>query len=77
MHSIVTAIASDPTADVNHLIMETLSVIRDLVNNDQEPPGSLLKLNVIADKEEGWQMVCTLYIISALHTIMRSIYLSP
>ncbi|GMR53804.1 hypothetical protein PMAYCL1PPCAC_23999 [Pristionchus mayeri] len=48
---------NDPAADVNHLIMETLSVIRDLVNNDQEPPGSLLKLNLIADKEEGWQTV--------------------
>ncbi|GMT00745.1 hypothetical protein PENTCL1PPCAC_30836, partial [Pristionchus entomophagus] len=48
---------NDPAADVNHLIIETLSVIRDLVNNDQEPPGSLLKLNLIADKEEGWQMV--------------------
>ncbi|KAF8368289.1 hypothetical protein PRIPAC_86118 [Pristionchus pacificus] len=49
--------SADPSADINHLILETLSVIRDLVNNDQEPPGSLLKLNLIADKEEGWQMV--------------------
>ncbi|GMT28716.1 hypothetical protein PFISCL1PPCAC_20013 [Pristionchus fissidentatus] len=60
-------ILHDPAADVNQLIMETLSVIRDLVNNDQEPPGSLLKLNLIADKEEGWQLVVRCLIETVPH----------
>lgn len=43
--------------DIQKLIRETLDVIRSLVNNDQEPPRSLLKLNMIADEERGWLMV--------------------
>lgn len=43
--------------DVKDLIKQTLTVIRSLVNNDQEPPSSLLKLNMIADKEKGWLLV--------------------
>ncbi|PAV76580.1 hypothetical protein WR25_19214 [Diploscapter pachys] len=43
--------------DIKDLIRQTLKVIRTLVNNEQEPPQSLLKLNLIADKERGWLMV--------------------
>ncbi|CAJ0944006.1 unnamed protein product, partial [Mesorhabditis belari] len=43
--------------DIKELIKQTLVVIRSLVNNDQEPPSSLLKLNMIADKEKGWLLV--------------------
>ena len=37
---------------VDSLVLETLLVIRTLVENDQDPPPSLLKLHNIADNEE-------------------------
>ena len=40
---------------VNHLVLETLLVIRTLVENEQEPPQSLTKLHAVADHEEGWR----------------------
>ncbi|KRX92557.1 RING finger and SPRY domain-containing protein 1, partial [Trichinella pseudospiralis] len=43
--------------DVKNLILETLSAIRHLVNNDQELPSSMLKLNLIAENEEGWLLI--------------------
>ncbi|MFH4973757.1 hypothetical protein AB6A40_000466 [Gnathostoma spinigerum] len=43
--------------DVRDLIRQTLTMIRSLVSNEQEPPSSLLKLNFIADKEVGWILV--------------------
>ncbi|KJH51112.1 SPRY domain protein [Dictyocaulus viviparus] len=43
--------------DVKDLIRQTLKVIRSLVNNEQEPPASLLKLNMIAEREKGWLLV--------------------
>lgn len=42
---------------VEHLVLETLSVIRTLVDNDQEPPPFMIKLHLIADKESGWLLV--------------------
>ena len=42
---------------VDKLILETLSVIRTLVDNDQDPPQAMLKLHVLADKEKGWLAV--------------------
>ena len=39
---------------VNSLVLETLRVIRTLVENEQDPPPSLIKLHAIADHEEGW-----------------------
>lgn len=39
---------------VNYLVLETLLVIRTLVENEQEPPPSLTKLHAVADHEEGW-----------------------
>uniref|UniRef100_A0A2R5LBY4 Putative ring finger and spry domain-containing protein n=2 Tax=Ornithodoros turicata TaxID=34597 RepID=A0A2R5LBY4_9ACAR len=42
---------------VEHLVLETLSVIRTLVDNDQEPPSFMIKLHLIADKESGWLLV--------------------
>ena len=39
---------------VNSLVLDTLLEIRTLVENEQEPPASLLRLHSIADKEEGW-----------------------
>lgn len=38
-------------------VLDTLAVIRTLVDNDQEPPPSMLKLHTIADKEAGWLVV--------------------
>jgi len=42
---------------VDRLVLETLSVIRTLVDNEQDPPQSMLRLHVIADKEKGWLTV--------------------
>ncbi|XP_035230318.1 RING finger and SPRY domain-containing protein 1-like, partial [Stegodyphus dumicola] len=42
---------------VDKLVLETLSVIRTLVDNDLEPPPSMTKLHFIADKERGWLTV--------------------
>jgi len=39
---------------VNSLVLETLLVIRTLVENEQDPPPSLIKLHAVADHEEGW-----------------------
>lgn len=39
---------------VDRLVLETLSVIRTLVDTEQDPPPSMLRLHVIADKEKGW-----------------------
>jgi len=39
---------------VNALVLETLLVIRTLVENEQDPPPSLIKLHAVADHEEGW-----------------------
>lgn len=44
---------------VDELIRETLGVIGTLVDNEQEPPNSMLKLHNIADNEEGWIQVVT------------------
>jgi hypothetical protein len=41
-------------ATVNYLVLETLLVIRTLVENEQEPPPSLTKLHAVADREDGW-----------------------
>ncbi|XP_018016845.1 uncharacterized protein LOC108673512 [Hyalella azteca] len=38
-------------------VLETLHVIRSLVDNDQEPPASMLHLHNVADKESGWLSV--------------------
>ncbi|XP_030754099.1 RING finger and SPRY domain-containing protein 1-like [Sitophilus oryzae] len=46
----------DP-AVVDRLVLETLGVIETLVDNEQEPPSSMLHLHNIADNEEGWIQV--------------------
>uniref|UniRef100_A0A5S6QC02 RING finger and SPRY domain-containing protein 1 n=1 Tax=Trichuris muris TaxID=70415 RepID=A0A5S6QC02_TRIMR len=43
--------------DVRCLILEALTDIRRLHNNDQELPASMAKLNLIVENEEGWNMV--------------------
>ncbi|XP_056638627.1 RING finger and SPRY domain-containing protein 1-like [Diorhabda sublineata] len=43
--------------DVDMLVLETLGVIATLVDNEQEPPNSMLLLHNIADNEEGWIQV--------------------
>ncbi|CAG5116476.1 unnamed protein product, partial [Candidula unifasciata] len=40
--------------DVDRLVLETLSVIRTLVDNAQEPPLAMLVLHKIADCDQGW-----------------------
>lgn len=39
---------------VDSLVLETLVVIRTLVENEQDPPPSLLRLHLVADHESGW-----------------------
>lgn len=54
------AIFAFPVVDsetVDRLVLETLDVIGTLVDNEQEPPHSMLKLHHIADKEDGWIQV--------------------
>ncbi|XP_005101311.1 RING finger and SPRY domain-containing protein 1 [Aplysia californica] len=40
--------------DVDRLVLETLFVIRTLVDNAQEPPLAMLILHEIADCDQGW-----------------------
>ncbi|KAJ8302942.1 hypothetical protein KUTeg_019338 [Tegillarca granosa] len=40
--------------NVDSLVLETLDLIRTLVDNEQEPPQAMLLLHKIADTEEGW-----------------------
>ncbi|CAH1973169.1 unnamed protein product [Acanthoscelides obtectus] len=42
---------------VEYLVLETLGVIATLVDNEQEPPHSMLTLHDVADNEEGWIQV--------------------
>ncbi|RWS31599.1 RING finger and SPRY domain-containing protein 1-like protein [Leptotrombidium deliense] len=42
---------------IDKLVLDTLSLVRTLVDNDQDPPPCLLKLHVIADREKGWLSV--------------------
>ncbi|XP_059477899.1 RING finger and SPRY domain-containing protein 1-like [Neocloeon triangulifer] len=56
--TVQTASTSCPIV-IDDLVLETLSVIRTLVENEQEPPASMVKLHVIADKEEGWLALVT------------------
>lgn len=42
---------------VDKLVLETLGIIGTLVDNEQEPPPSMLRLHNIADNEEGWIQV--------------------
>lgn len=49
--------ASSHQTKIDNLVLDTLSVIRTLVDNDQEPPPSMIRLHFIADKENGWLSV--------------------
>uniref|UniRef100_A0A1I7UJH2 RING finger and SPRY domain-containing protein 1 n=1 Tax=Caenorhabditis tropicalis TaxID=1561998 RepID=A0A1I7UJH2_9PELO len=64
----------DVRDDIKELIIETLEVIRTLVNNEQEPPQSLLKLNFIADEEKGWMLVvrALIYTVSHSETLFKN-----
>ncbi|XP_048005113.1 RING finger and SPRY domain-containing protein 1 [Leguminivora glycinivorella] len=42
---------------VDQLVLEMLGLIASIVDNDEESPVSLVKLHMIADKEEGWIQV--------------------
>jgi len=44
-------------AQVEALVLETLVVIRVLVENEQEPPSSLLSLQEVAGEESGWLLL--------------------
>lgn len=43
--------------DVNSLVLLTLKEIRRLVDNNQEPPLSIIRLNEIGESESGWIQV--------------------
>ncbi|CAK1588254.1 unnamed protein product [Parnassius mnemosyne] len=45
------------TVVVDQLVLEILGLIASFVDNDEESPVSLVKLHVIADKEDGWIQV--------------------
>lgn len=55
----VESMSGKNSATVDSLVLETLTVIRTLVDNEQEPPQSMLRLHAIADKESGWIAVVT------------------
>ncbi|XP_025114560.1 RING finger and SPRY domain-containing protein 1-like [Pomacea canaliculata] len=40
--------------DIDKLVLETLSLIRTLVDNDQEPPLAMVILHKVADCDAGW-----------------------
>ncbi|ESO85848.1 hypothetical protein LOTGIDRAFT_130506 [Lottia gigantea] len=44
----------NPQRSIDSLVLETLSLIRTLVDNDQEPPQAMLALHKIAEKDSGW-----------------------
>ncbi|XP_022904330.1 RING finger and SPRY domain-containing protein 1-like [Onthophagus taurus] len=58
---------------VDSLVLETLGVIGSLVDNEQEPPPSMMRLHNIADNEEGWIQV----VKSMVHVIPMSDPLGP
>ena len=45
------------SAIIDKLVLETLSVVGCVVDNEREPPLALLKLYAIADKGDGWVRV--------------------
>ncbi|KAF2351151.1 SPRY domain [Trinorchestia longiramus] len=51
------AAMSSELSMTSRYVLETLHVIRSLVDNDQEPPASMLHLHSVADKESGWLSV--------------------
>ncbi|MEE6499769.1 hypothetical protein FKM82_003578 [Ascaphus truei] len=40
--------------NVDCLVLDTLAVIRTLVDNDQEPPFSMITLHEMAETDDGW-----------------------
>ncbi|XP_076244487.1 RING finger and SPRY domain-containing protein 1 [Calliopsis andreniformis] len=56
------------SANIDKLVLETLSVVGSLVDNEQEPPPAMLKLHAIADKEDGWiQVVISMVNVIPMH----------
>uniref|UniRef100_A0A158R567 RING finger and SPRY domain-containing protein 1 n=1 Tax=Syphacia muris TaxID=451379 RepID=A0A158R567_9BILA len=47
------------TSNVKELILQTLQLIRSLVSSEQATPSSLVRLNIIAETEDGWLKVVT------------------
>ncbi|XP_065172030.1 RING finger and SPRY domain-containing protein 1-like [Atheta coriaria] len=53
---------------VDELVLQTLGCIGTLVDNEQEPPQSMLRLHNIADNEEGWiQVVKSMVNVIPMH----------
>ncbi|XP_056003181.1 RING finger and SPRY domain-containing protein 1-like [Ostrea edulis] len=50
--------------NVDSLVLETLSLIRTLVDNEQGPPQAMLLLHRVAESEEGWLDVVKSLVIS-------------
>ncbi|XP_078607488.1 RING finger and SPRY domain-containing protein 1-like [Branchiostoma floridae x Branchiostoma japonicum] len=50
---------------IDELVLDTLAVIRTLVDNEQEPPYAMLALHDIAEKEAGW--------LSVVHSLINVI----
>ncbi|XP_061166656.1 RING finger and SPRY domain-containing protein 1-like [Saccostrea echinata] len=51
-------------ANVDSLVLETLSLIRTLVDNDQGPPQAMLLLHRVAEAEDGWLDVVKSLVVS-------------
>lgn len=48
---------STTASRIGRLVLEALSTIRTLVDNDMEPPVSMTRLHQIAEQEDGWILV--------------------
>ena len=44
-------------AYIDRMVLSTLKEIRNLLDNEQEPPRSMINLAMIADRENGWFIV--------------------
>lgn len=51
-------------ANVDKLVLETLKLIRTLVDNEQGPPQAMLTLHRVAESEDGWLQVVESLVVS-------------
>lgn len=58
---------------IDKLVLDTLNVIKQLFDYDREIPSSMIKLQILADLEEGWLSV----ISSMINVIPLEEYLGP
>ncbi|XP_033754657.1 RING finger and SPRY domain-containing protein 1-like [Pecten maximus] len=60
-HRPTSSVGWRPRKTVDELVLETLSVIRSLVDNEREPPQAMLCLQEVSESQNGWlEMVSSL-----------------